>query len=132
MKTKIQILGSLLLMVGMVLSSSGAVFSMDENMDMGASTGAEVPAVVAATATTASGTVTSVEAEEQYLVIEQKGEGEAMGTSIFHFSSALKVLKDGAEASIADIKAGTEVTVQYTTDENDNKVIDVLTIGKVG
>lgn len=85
----------------------------------------------AAAATTATGSIVSVNTAEQYVVIDSgvAGEDGATETSIFYFSESLKVTKGGETAAAADLTEGDKVSIEYSTDEDGNKVISTITAG---
>lgn len=76
-----------------------------------------------------SGTILSIDAQEKYLVVQYQLEGqEVTETAIFYFADTLAVMKNGETLTSSELKEGDKVSVEYTVDENNNKVISTLTI----
>jgi hypothetical protein len=76
-----------------------------------------------------SGTVLSIDAKEKYLVIQYKVEGqEATESAVFYFSETLAVMKNGETLTSSELKEGDNVSIEYTVDGNNNKVISTLTL----
>lgn len=106
-------------LVGSLLVSPMAVFSQEEG----------AVKVEEKAAQTLSGTILSIDAQEKYLVVQYQLEGqEVTESAIFYFSDTLAVMKNGETLTSSELKEGEKVSVEYTVDEHNNKVISTLTI----
>ncbi|MBP9854581.1 MAG: hypothetical protein KBD53_06920 [Candidatus Omnitrophica bacterium] len=100
---------------------------------------AVVPAVIeagvpateeAVAATSVSGAIVSINIDEQYVVIDSGVEGKdgMTETAIFYFTDAVKILKGDAEVAASNLVEGDKVSIEYTTDEDGNKVVSTITV----
>lgn len=88
------------------------------------------PAEAATAATTGAGTVVSINVAEQYVVLDSgvAGEDGVTETAIYYFNEGVKIVKGGQEVTTSDLTEGDKVSIEYSTDEDDNKVINTLTV----
>lgn len=88
------------------------------------------PAEAATAATTGAGTVVSINVAEQYVVLDSgvAGEDGVTETAIYYFNEGVKIVKGGQEVTTSDLTEGDKVSIEYSTDEDDNKVISTLTV----
>ena len=88
------------------------------------------PAEAATAATTGSGVVVSINVAEQYVVLDSgvAGEDGVTETAIYYFNEGVKIVKGGQEVTTSDLTEGDKVSIEYSTDEDDNKVISTLTV----
>ncbi len=84
----------------------------------------------ATAATTGAGTVVSINVAEQYVVLDSgvAGEDGVTETAIYYFNEGVKIVKGGQEVTTSDLTEGDKVSIEYSTDEDDNKVINTLTV----
>lgn len=122
MKTKLNILlalfaGSLLLSPALAVSEEEAMVEVGE-------------ATAESTTATVSGSIVSVNVAEQYVVLDSGVEGEdgMTETAIYYFTETVSIMKGGAAVTAADLMEGDNVSAEYSTDEDDNKIISSITV----
>lgn len=98
-----------------------AVFSMDDAM-------MEEAVESASMAMELSGTVVSVDAEANEVVVEYQVEGEEAMQAVLGLSEGAKLEKNGEAISASDLTAGDKVVVTYQVGDNDSKVVETLAV----
>ncbi|MGE0268633.1 MAG: hypothetical protein AB7S78_09300 [Candidatus Omnitrophota bacterium] len=119
MNTKLNIL--LALFAGSLFLSPTLAVSEEEAM---------VEAAAESTTATVSGSIVSVNVAEQYVVLDSGVEGEdgTTETAIYYFTETVNIMKGGAAVTAADLMEGDNVSAEYSTDEDDNKIISSITV----
>jgi len=116
----------LAILTGSLLLYPVAAFSATED----AVTSDAVVESVQAPEQTLSGKIVLVNLEESYVIVEYSLEEDntITETAVFYFLPTLKIMQNGGEIVVSDLKEGDSVSVSYGTDENNSKVISTLTI----
>jgi Cu/Ag efflux protein CusF len=77
-----------------------------------------------------SGTVFSIDEEAENIVLQYQSDedGNVSKMTIFYFSPTMEITKNGETMTPDDLKEGDKVSVEYTVDNESNKVINVLVV----
>lgn len=73
-----------------------------------------------------TGTIASVDAATQKLVVSSGADADAKETALV-VDAASKIEKDGKAATLAELAAGDTVTLSYKADEKGQNVVSTLT-----
>ena len=140
MKIIVKLMYSFLLMASLVPACPLIAYSVEGDVAVDTTVEAveavaDVAADVVAEATEQAtekltGTVGSIDMEEQFIVINYQVEGDeqTVETAVFQFSPDTKVMKAGEVVASSDLKEGDAVSVEFQTDADNNKVISVLSV----